>query len=435
MATTTHFYLLFILFLSISTSVRGNGFSVNLIHRDSPQSPFYNPLDTSSDRMQKAVHRSISRANHLKKLSLSTYSADQGDDTISTSLSLIDLTFVMNISLGTPPRNVFSIADTGSDVTWVQCRPCEDCYQQISPLFDPNASSTYKDVLCASETCAKLDESSCANSLCQYHLLYGGGSYSNGNLAFETITFDSTGGRSIQLPNIAFGCGQNTQGTFVEEVSGLVGLGGGDISLISQLGSKIDSKFSYCLVPSHDVSSRFIFGSNAEMTGKDVLSTPLISKPSRETFYYLTLESISVNENRVPFRSSASSTMEEDHIIIDSGTTLTFLPEEMYSEVESEIKKAIDAEPIIAPQGFKLCYMIDESMKFPDVTVHFTNADIKLARQNYFVSDGGGAVCLTFAPSRGTYIYGSLAQTNFLIEYALAEKKVSFKPTDCSKQG
>ncbi|XP_026451711.1 aspartic proteinase CDR1-like [Papaver somniferum] len=268
--------------------------------------------------------------------------------------------------------------------------------------------------------------------------LYGNGrSYSTGNSAFETLTFDSTGGRSIQLPNIAVGCAHENVGQpFNKKVSGLVGLGGGKLSLISQLGSKIDSKFSYCLVPSHtDFSSRFNFGSNTEIIGENILSTPLISEPSQKTFYYLTLEGISVNENMVPFRSSASSTMEDDYIIIDSGTTLTYLPEEMYSELESEFEKAIDAEPIIGPENFNLCYPLDESMKYLDVTVHFTDADIKLDPKNYFGHVGGGAVCLFFAPTDGPYICGNVAQINFLIEYDLKEKKVSFKPTDCTKQG
>ncbi|MCL7039004.1 hypothetical protein MKW94_027381 [Papaver nudicaule] len=440
MASTTHFSLLFFLYLSVlATTVRGSGFSVNLIHRDSPQSPFYNPSDTLSDRVQKAVHRSINRANHFKKLSSSTYSANlDDDDTISTSLSVNGHagSFVMDISLGTPPSNLFAIADTGSDVTWVQCLPCENCYTQISPLFDPKTSSTYKDVPCASETCERVGDH-CENNICQYSVDYADGSTSRGNLAIETLTFASTGGRSIQLPNIAFGCGRDNEGRFNQKGSGLVGLGGGELSLISQLGSKIDSKFSYCLVPSHDVSSKFTFGSNAEMTGEDVLSTPLMSNPLRKTFYYLTLEGISVNENRVPFRSSSSSlTNEDNHIIIDSGTTLTLLPEEMFSKLVLEFKKAIDVEPIIGPKGFNLCYPFDGNMKFPDVTVHFAGADIKLDAGNYFVPVGSRAVCLTFAPSgNGPSIYGSLAQINFLIEYAREEKKLSFKPTDCTKQG
>ncbi|KAI3908848.1 hypothetical protein MKW98_029398 [Papaver atlanticum] len=446
MATSTLFSFLFVLFLSISISVRGSAFSVNLIHRDSPQSPFYNPLDTLSDRIQKAVHRSINRAHHFKKISSATYSSNHNDDKIRTSLSVIGIEFVMNISLGTPPLNVFAIADTGSDLTWVQCKPCENCYKQDSPLFDPKISSTYKDVPCASGTCKRFIEDRkdiCENELCQYLVQYGDGSNnSTGNLAFETLTFASTSGRSIQLPNISFGCGHNNVGeSFDEKGSGLVGLGAGKLSLISQLGSKIDSKFSYCLVPSHNVSSKFTFGSNAEMIGKDVLYTQLISNPLQKTFYYLTLEGISVNENRVPFRSNSSSAKdmtegfrEDNYILIDSGTTYTFLPEQMYAEIESEVKKAINIEPITGPKDFNLCYSFDRSMKFPEVIVHFTDADIKLDMRNYFVHGAPGIVCLSFFPSESSYIYGNVAQINFLIEYALEEKKVFFKPTDCTKQ-
>ncbi|MCL7032548.1 hypothetical protein MKW94_019783 [Papaver nudicaule] len=444
MASPTHFSLLFIVFLSVlSTSVRGSGFSVYLIHHDAPQSPFYNPLDTLSDRMQKAVHRSINRANHFKKISSETYSSNQDDDTISTSTSRIGVEFLMKFSLGTPPRNLFAVADTGSDVTWVQCKPCEDCYNQISPHFNPTASSTYKDVPCATETCERLGthhKNTCENNVCQFLAKYGDGfQYSTGNLAIETLTFVSISGRSIQVPNIAFGCGRNNN---IEKLSGLIGLGGGELSLISQLGSKVDSKFSYCLVPSPNVSSEFIFGSNAEMTGKDVLSTPLISNPLQKTFYYLTLEGISVNENWIPFRSSSTSTEDtegfqgDNYIIIDSGTTLTYLPDEMYSQFESQVKKAIGFEPIIGPEEFRLCYLIDESMKFPEVIVHFMDADIKLDLVNYFLLLDSGVMCSSFAPANGgPYIYGNVAQINFLIEYALEEKKVSFKPTDCTRQG
>ncbi|KAK7843731.1 aspartic proteinase cdr1 [Quercus suber] len=42
------------------------GFSVDLIHRDSPDSPFYNASETHSQRVAKALRRSINRVNHFK---------------------------------------------------------------------------------------------------------------------------------------------------------------------------------------------------------------------------------------------------------------------------------------------------------------------------------------------------------------------------------
>ena len=41
------------------------GFSADLIHRDSPKSPFYNPTETSAQRLRNAVHRSVNRVVHF----------------------------------------------------------------------------------------------------------------------------------------------------------------------------------------------------------------------------------------------------------------------------------------------------------------------------------------------------------------------------------
>ncbi|KAI3974926.1 hypothetical protein MKX01_005037 [Papaver californicum] len=448
MAATHHFSLFVLLFLSVSISVHGNGFSVNLIHRDSPDSPFYNPLDTFTDRFQKAVHRSMHRVNYLSStLSAAANSHGNGDDTISASLSANNGEFLLNISLGTPPRQVLAIMDTGSDLTWVQCKPCAQCYNQTAPVFDPKKSSTYIDVPCASRTCEDFRDVTCENRLCKYGVAYGDRSYSEGNLAFETVSFDSTSGRPVKLPKIAFGCGHNNAGAFSMDGSGLVGLGGGGYSLVSQLGSRIESKFSYCLLPfDSKQSSKLNFGSHAEITGSGVVSTPLISSSqlSQQTFYYLSLEGISVNENKVLFKSSSTEVNNKDrhqkqevegNIIIDSGTTLTLLPSEMYAELEAELKKAIDAEQISGPEGLSLCFADSPSLSYPDITVHFTDASVELESLNAFVLAADGVVCSTFVPSDSVAIYGNIAQINFLVEYDREGKKVSFKKTDCTMQG
>ncbi|KAI3834751.1 hypothetical protein MKX03_003478 [Papaver bracteatum] len=448
MAATHHFSLLVVLFLSVSISVHGNGFSINLIHRDSPDSPFYNPLDTFTDRFQKAVHRSMHRANYLSSSALSAAGGHgNGNDTIRARVIANNGEFLLNISLGTPPRQVLAIMDTGSDLTWVQCKPCSQCYKQTTPIFDPKMSSTYTNVPCASRTCESFHDVTCQGKLCQYGVAYGDQSYSEGNLAFETLSFDSTSGRSVKLPRIAIGCGHNNAGTFSHHGTGIVGLGGGGFSLVSQLGSRIESKFSYCLLPfdsSH--SSKLNFGSHAEITGSGVVTTPLISSydETKQTFHYLSLEGISVNENKVPFQSTSTEVNNKAHhqkqevegnIIIDSGTTLTLLPSSMYTEFESEMMKAIDAEPIQPPEGLSLCYADSQSLSLPNITVHFTDADLELEPRNAFALAADGVVCLLFVPTNSVPIYGNIAQINFLVEYDVEGKKVSFKKTDCTKQG
>ena len=61
--------------------------------------------------------------------------------------------YLMEISLGTPAQKFTVIMDTGSDLCWVQCLPCTNCFEQTGPQFDPTKSSTYKNSGCSDSMC------------------------------------------------------------------------------------------------------------------------------------------------------------------------------------------------------------------------------------------------------------------------------------------
>ncbi|XWS24790.1 hypothetical protein CRYUN_Cryun27aG0014800 [Craigia yunnanensis] len=360
------------------------GFSVELIHRDSLKSPLYNPLETTSDRVNKALRRSFSRVHHFKSTSVSTK---------ETEADIIAYTgeYLMKISIGTPAFDIVAIADTGSDLIWTQYKPCNQCFKQDAPLFDPSR-----------------------------------------DVAADTLTLASTTGRPVAVPKIVIGCGHNNDGTFDENTSGIVGLGGGEVSLISQLGTSIAGKFSYCLLPISKAgeSSKMNFGSNAIVSGAGVVSTPL-TKRAIDTFYFLTLEAVSVGSNRIKFAGSFGS--NNGNIIIDSGTTLTFFPEDFYSELESAVSSQINATRVDGLEDLSLCYDAQSDFAIPDITVHFTDADVKLQPLNTFFLVSDSVTCFTFSPIQNFAIYGNLAQMNFLVGYDTVKQTVSFKPTDCSK--
>ncbi|XP_023005989.1 aspartic proteinase CDR1-like [Cucurbita maxima] len=175
--------------------------------------------------------------------------------------------YVVKISLGTPPFSIVAIADTGRDIIWTQCKPCPNCYQQIAPMFDPSKWSTYKTVSSSSPTCSITGPgNSCSSdSVCEYSISYGDGSHSNGDIAVDTLTMDSTSGRPVAFPRIAIGCGHDNAGSFDSKVSGIVGLSHGSASLVQQMGPATGGKFSYCLAPigNSNYSSYLNFGSNA----------------------------------------------------------------------------------------------------------------------------------------------------------------------------
>jgi hypothetical protein len=57
--------------------------------------------------------------------------------------------FLTRFALGIPAQSFTLILDTGSELVWTQCLPCEPCLSQIGPEFNPAVSSTYKPVDCS----------------------------------------------------------------------------------------------------------------------------------------------------------------------------------------------------------------------------------------------------------------------------------------------
>ncbi|KAL8495845.1 hypothetical protein ACS0TY_019818 [Phlomoides rotata] len=409
-------YISLISFLSLVKSTPNIGFTTDLIHRDSPQSPSYNPSLTPFQRIINALKRS---SKHSRR-----FNAPQSNLLYSGG------DYLMKFSIGSPPAPSLGIADTGSDIIWTQCQPCVTCFNQSLPIFIPKTSHTYRKISCNTTRCHLLPDSYCSTSReknCLYSVEYGDQSYTYGELATDTFTLSSSyGNNTVSFRNILFGCGFKNGGVFSGSESGIVGLGGGKASLVRQLGQ---GKFSYCL-NSLSGSSKLRFGSIAKISGRRVVSTPLVRK-SPETYYYLTLEGIRVGNEQF-----LSDSRQEGNMIIDSGTTLTFLPPGLYAKVEKAIRRSVKLKRTKDRAGvLSLCYFTRKDIvKFPEVVVRFKGGDVKLNYENVFVRTSDVAVCLAAKPAEeGPVIYGNIAQMNFLVGYDLKKRTVSFMPTDCGK--
>ncbi|KAM7274120.1 hypothetical protein ACFE04_028784 [Oxalis oulophora] len=58
----------------------------------------------------------------------------------SAQVSVVGGTYVMNISIGSPPFSTVATDDTGSGLIWMQCKACDDCFKLHDfTLFDPSA--------------------------------------------------------------------------------------------------------------------------------------------------------------------------------------------------------------------------------------------------------------------------------------------------------
>ncbi|VFQ75862.1 unnamed protein product [Cuscuta campestris] len=434
----------------------GGAFTIELVHRDSPASPLYDSLLSQRQRMKSAFRHSLGRLVR----------AGGGDSPASVGV-LPDPkgTYLVRISVGAAPSAAvrLAVADTGSDLIWLQCRPpCRGVHcsgqNNDSLVFSPGSSRTYKPVHCRSKECTGLPGSRCgrANKKCLYNARYNDGTYSHGEIAKDTFTLDllppaerfdfptgdlrpaaatsfSERRHNVSFPGIIFGCGESNHfGNNDTSVSGIVGLGSSPYSLVNQIGGR---RFSYCLVPlSHlNVSSKLQLGSMPALALQGlpgVVSTPLVLKP-QTTSYYLTLLGLSVNNQT----SLESATTTQGNIYIDSGTTFTFLPTDMYAGLEDMVKKSIRFEPMKPNPGrfLRLCYEDLAWEDVPTVTARFEGGEVRLGPANTFVDIGDGVGCLAFAPTKGVPVFGNVAHTNFLVEYDLEKMVVSFMPTDCVK--
>ncbi|XP_047326872.1 aspartic proteinase CDR1-like [Impatiens glandulifera] len=430
MATSFSFtnvsFFVFYIFTNVCSAYSAlMGFSTILIHRDSPASPFYDPSMNQTERLDGAIRRSLTRLSHFKR------------PTAHINATILPSTGenhpMLTPNVGTPPFKQLAIADTGSDITWTQCLPCDDCFKQDQPIFNSENSSTFKLLSCvriSSGYCSRTTET------CKYHISYDyDESTTDGVLAIDTYTL---GGTSI--PNLLYGCSHESQGVYLPDTAGIVGLGGRSISLVDQLRKSIAGMFSYCLLSDHTTgaSSKISFGSKAVVAGPGVVSTRLLVV---ETFYFLTLESISVDgekSRRIFFKGASKSGQidEKGNIVIDSGTTMTFLPRIVYQKLEDIMKSVIMADPVPHPKKYlSLCYIVNKDFTAPTITIHFAGgAELTYPWTTTFYMYGNVG-CLGFLPTDDIYnIYGNLLQMDFLIGYDLENGVISFKPTDCSKE-
>ncbi|KAH7577424.1 hypothetical protein JRO89_XS01G0249300 [Xanthoceras sorbifolium] len=231
-------------------------------------------------------------------------------------------------------------------------------------------------------------------------------------------------------------------GEFEENGSGVIGLGGGPLSLISQLSSTIRGKFSYCLVPtSTNAKSKINFGKIGVVPGgPNVVSTPLVEK-TQKTFYRITLEAISVGNNRLDYTGTSTIVRPGNYMILDIGSTYSYLDQIFFNKLKEALVKAIGSRTDRDPDDdSRVCFKVSSSGRqniLPSITVHFTGADLKLQKVNRFIEARKDIVCfalLAAQPEEKVATFGMWSQTNFVVGYdVLDQKKVFFMLTDCTQ--
>ncbi|OAY53428.1 protein ASPARTIC PROTEASE IN GUARD CELL 2 [Manihot esculenta] len=410
------------------THTDGKG-KLQLLHRDRITS-------NNSNLFHARIHRDMKRvASLITRLSGSgtaTYTEGDFGAEVVSGMNQGSGEYFVRIGVGSPPKDQYVVIDSGSDIVWVQCQPCTQCYHQTDPVFDPANSASFIGVSCSSAVCDRVENSGCHAGRCRYEVMYGDGSYTKGTLALETLTF----GRTV-VRNVAIGCGHSNRGMFVG-AAGLIGLGGGSLSLVGQLGGQTGGAFSYCLVSrGTDSTGSLEFGRGAMPVGAAWI--PLIRNPRAPSFYYIGLSGLGVGGVKVGISEDVFQLNEMGNggVVMDTGTAVTRLPTAAYAA----FRDAFIAETGNLPRAsgvsiFDTCYNLYGfvSVRVPTVSFYFSGGPIlTLPARNFLIPvDDVGTFCFAFAASpSGLSIIGNIQQEGIQISFDGANGFVGFGPNVC----
>uniref|UniRef100_A0A0D9Y0X4 Peptidase A1 domain-containing protein n=1 Tax=Leersia perrieri TaxID=77586 RepID=A0A0D9Y0X4_9ORYZ len=361
------------------------------------------------------------------------------------------LQYVAEYLIGDPPQRAAALIDTGSDLIWTQCSTClrKVCARQTLPYYNSSASNTFAAVPCAARSCAAASDIIHFCDLaggCSVIAGYGAGVVA-GSLGTDKFSFQS-GSTAL-----AFGCVTFTRiiNGALQGASGIIGLGRGELSLVSQIGA---TRFSYCLTRyfHHDGENGgagggghlFVGGAAASLGGEAVARTAFVKGPKGSPFYYLPLVGLTVGNTRLPIPSTAFDFREiapgfmAGGVIIDSGTPFTSLVRNAYDALANELSARLNGSLVPAPGGDAdtLCVARrDVARVVPRLVFHFRGgADMVLPPENYWapVDKAAATACLAIVGAGYRSVIGNFQQQNMHVLYDLANAEFSFQPADCT---
>ncbi|KAJ4839930.1 hypothetical protein Tsubulata_008567 [Turnera subulata] len=326
------------------------------------------------------------------------------------------------IDIGTPNASFLVALDAGSDYFWLPCAPvlfgAPIMQDRDLSEYNPSLSSSSKQLSCSHQLCELGSNCKHLDDPCPYIAKYNDldNTSSSGFLVEDHLHLASLGQRgsrkSVQA-SVIIGCGRKQSGSYLDGAApdGLMGLGPGNISvprLLAKAGLIRDS-FSICF--DEDSSGRILFGDQGHASQQ---SSPLLPIDGDYVGYFVGVETFCVG-NSCPKQSGFRA-------LVDSGSSFTFLPTDVYDKIVSEFDKQVTAERI-SSQGspWDYCYNASsqELRSMPAMRLKFRmNQSFVIHNPTYSVPQDKEYTlfCLTVQPTDANY--GIIGQ-NFMTGYRL----------------
>ncbi|GMY13909.1 aspartic proteinase-like protein 2 isoform X2 [Fagus crenata] len=360
--------------------------------------------------------------------------------------------YFAKIGIGSPPKDYYVQVDTGSDILWVNCVGCSRCPKKSGlgielTLYDPKSSSSSSLVTCDQPFCTSTYDGPLPGCrpdlLCQYNVVYGDGSATAGYFVKDDIQLDRVTGNLQTAPangSVIFGCGAKQSGELgssSEALDGILGFGQANSSMISQLAieGKVKKIFAHCL---DNINGGGIFAIG-EVVQPKVNTTALVPN---QAHYNVVLKNIEVGGDNLSIPSDTFDNGFRKGTIIDSGTTLAYLPEVVYDAL---VQKTLAQQP-----GLKLhtveeqftCFQFSGTVDdgFPIVKFHFEgNLSLTVYPHEYLFQISDNVWCVGWQNSgmqskdgKEMTLLGDLVLSNKLVLYDLEQQTIGWTEYNCS---
>lgn len=377
----------------------------------------------------------LARSIHDKPHTSSLASTPRSFVPIAPGRQLLQIpNYVIRAQIGTPPQSFLLAIDTSNDAAWIPCTSCVGC-PSSNPSFSPSHSTTFRAIPCGSSQCSQVPNPECptGQTSCAFNMSYGGSSFQAG-LAQDSLTLASD-----VVTSYTFGCLQQVTGSSVPP-QGLLGLGRGPLSFLSQTKNLYGSIFSYCLPSFRSVNFTGTLRLGPKGQPQRIKTTPLLTNPRRPSLYYVNMVGIRVGKKVLPIPASsfAFDPNTGGGTIIDAGTMFTMLVVPAYTAVRDEFRHRVKV-PVAPPLGgFDTCY--NTTITAPTITFMFDGGiTVTLPEENSLIRSSFGSItCLAMAaqPATGVNsvlnVIANMQQQNHRVLFDIPNSRVGFAREPCT---
>ncbi|KAJ7957066.1 Aspartic proteinase Asp1 [Quillaja saponaria] len=348
----------------------------------------------------------------------------------------------VTLSVGQPPKPYFLDLDTGSDLTWLQCdAPCVQCTEAPHPLYQPsNDLVPCKDPLCVS--LHPPGQHKCENpEQCDYEIRYADHGSSLGVLVRDVFVLNYTNGIQIK-PRLALGCGYDQlPGSCYHPLDGILGIGRGKSSMISQLHSQgwVRNVIGHCLS---------VQGGGYLFFGDDLYD------PSRVTWTPMSRDyskHYSPGTAELIFGGKATG-VNNLLVVFDSGSSYTYFNSKAYQALIYLVKKELTGKPLREASDdrtLNLCWkgrkpfksVCDVRKYFKPLALRFTSGgraktQFELSPESYLIISNKGNVCLgilngTEAGLQDSNVIGDISMQDKLMIFDNEKQLIGWAPAIC----